>query len=171
MAVNVNLRDADTIGKVIEAINLADSRLVAALNEGSDGIDIKDSTGGSGNLTVANLTGSAAATGLGIAKTGTGDLLHGNSLFDDLAVTLRDGTVVEVNLGNPTTVGDILAAIHAANIHLTAAINAAGNGIDISDSTIGSGNLSIANLNGCTAATDWASLARGPAERSWGPRS
>ncbi|HRZ91728.1 MAG TPA: hypothetical protein P5022_02355, partial [Candidatus Paceibacterota bacterium] len=159
--VHVNLRDADTIGKVLDAINAADSRLSAALNEGSDGIDISDSAAGSGHLTAANPSGSAAAADLGIAKTGTGNLLHGNSLLDDLVVTLRNGTVVSVHLGNPATVGDILAAFHSANIHLAAAINAAGNGLTISDSTIGSGNLAIANLNGCTAATDLGILGTG----------
>jgi hypothetical protein len=159
--IHVNLRGADTVGKVIDAINAADSRLYAALNEASDGINIEDSLAGSSNVAVANLSGSTAATDLGLAKTGTGNLLRGNSLVNDLAITLRDATVVQVNLGNPATVGDILTAIHAADPRLTALINAAGTGITITDSTGGSGNLTVANLNGCTAATDLGILGAG----------
>ena len=152
--VKVRLGDVDTIADVIDAINSTDSRLYAELNEASDGIDISDSTTGTGNLTVTNPAGSTAATDLGLAGTGTGDLLHGHSLVNDLLITLSNGTTVEVNLGNPVTMGDVLAAIHAADSRLTAVINPAANGINISDSAGGAGNITITDLNGSSAATD-----------------
>ncbi|NLX96068.1 MAG: hypothetical protein GXY83_07820, partial [Rhodopirellula sp.] len=159
--VNVNLREAGNLGKVIDAINAADSRMVAALNEASDGIDIQDSTAGSGSLTIANPSGSTAATDLGLAKTGTGNLLQGNSLFDDLEITLSNGASVQVNLGNPATVADVLAAIQAADSRLTAVISLITRGIRITDSAGGPGNITVANLNGCTAATDLGILGTG----------
>ena len=49
---------------------------------------------------------------------------------------------------------DLLAAFHAASSRLTATLNAAGNGISLSDSGSGAGNIAVASLNGGTAAAD-----------------
>ncbi len=151
----VSLAGATTVGEAIDAINATDSRIYAELNEAGDAIQITDATAGSGNLTGSNLAGSTAATDLGLATTGSGALLEGQSLVNDLRITLTKGTAVssvEVNLGNPTTISEVLAAIQAADSRLTAAINADGDGINIIDST--GSTLTIASLNGCSAAED-----------------
>ena len=150
--VQVNLAGAETVGDAIATINAADSRLYAELNAAANGIDISDATRGDGNLAVANASGSTAATDLGIAATGTEDMLHGKPLLKDLRITLGGGTTLDVSIGEAVTVGDVLAAITNAHSRLTAAINYGLNGINITDS--GGGMITVQSLNGCRAAED-----------------
>ena len=150
----VDLGAAATVGDVLDAIEAADSRLSAEINAAGHGIDISDTAGGEEYLTVDNLNGSTTATDLGLTGDSTGSLLHGQSLVNDLRMTLCDGSIVKVNLGAAETIGDAIAAINGADSRLFAQLNAAGDGIDISDSTSGTGDLSVANLPGSTAATD-----------------
>lgn len=84
--VNVNLGNAATLQDVITAIHAADSRLVAAINVAGTGIDLTES-GSSGSLTVSNLNGCTAATGLGIAGIGSGGRLSGSTITTAVAST------------------------------------------------------------------------------------
>lgn len=153
-AVYVSLSGATTIQDVLNLINAADSNLDAAINEAGNGITVSDVSGGDGNLTIANLNGTGTASSLGIAGSGSGNALDGKSLLSNIQITLTDGSIVDVNVGDAGTIQDVIDAIEAADSHLSVAINTATKGLIISDSVGGSGNLTIANLNGCTAATD-----------------
>jgi len=150
----VDLADAQTVGDVLDAIEAADSRLTAAINAAGNGIDLSDSAGGDEYLTVDDLNGSTAATDLGLTGNSTGSRLYGQPLVNDLRITLGDGSTVKVSLGGAETIADAIEAINGADSRIYAQLNDAGDGIDLSDSTIGSGNLTVADLPGSTAATD-----------------
>jgi flagellar hook-associated protein 2 len=169
----IDIRYANDIRDVLQAINGNKNIRVQATIEG-DRIVLKDLTGQSGsNLKVEEVgTGSAAAS-LGLigidsaSSTATGadiqnlststklnKLLDGRGLQfqngNDFRVTLKDGSAVDVNLTiNPesATVGDLLSALNTAGTgKFTAAIAADGDRLEITDTTGGGGNLTIADL-------------------------
>jgi hypothetical protein len=143
------------------------------------GLVIKDESGGTGNLAVQDLNNGHAAKDLGIAGTSsTGSITGSNINYisattslsqlndgngvaaiggtkNDFAVTLSDGSVINVGLNGATTVGDVITAINqAGGPNLSASINSAGNGISLTDNSGGGGTMSIAAENGSEAAAD-----------------
>jgi flagellar hook-associated protein 2 len=110
-----------------------------------------------GNVATNSLTGtdinkiglntalSSLNDGLGV-RTGTGP---------DLVITAKDGSTVNVTLGNAKTVGDVITAINAAGTgKITAAIDAAGHGLKLTSSGGGGTALAVADGTGSKAATD-----------------
>ena len=73
---------------------------------------------------------------------------------NDLRVTLTDGTTVDIDLSAAVTVQGLLDTISNAHTNLYANLNDAWNGIVLTDTTGGAGNLAAANLNGSSTATD-----------------
>jgi len=149
--VDIDLDGVLTVQDLLDKINNADEALLAGLNALSNGIDVASYTGVIGNLTVSNLNGSTAATDLGLAGTVAGSTIYGKPFIDDLLITLRDGSTVSVKIGDAVTVGDVLAAINADS-RLTASINAAANGIVITDSTATGSDIQVSGLLDCKAA-------------------
>ncbi|QOV90266.1 flagellar filament capping protein FliD [Humisphaera borealis] len=169
---NVTLGTARTIGEVLTKINDASGgKFTASLVAGSNGIRLTDNTGGGGTLSVADATGSKAATDLGLAKNGTGATLNGNDVIAGLNTVLvrnlkggagltlgtinikdRSGADQDINLSGAKTVNEILKTINDAGLDIKASLNAAGNGIQIADTSGGSGNLVIADVSGTGAA-------------------
>jgi hypothetical protein len=152
--VDIDLDGVLTVQDLLDKINSADEALLAGLNSLSNGIDVASYTGVIGSLTVSNLNGSTAATDLGLAGTIAGSTIYGKPFIDDLLITLRDGSAVSVKIGDAVTVGDVIAAINAADSRLTASINTAANGIVITDSTDTGSDMQVASLLGCTAAAN-----------------
>ena len=168
---NVNLATAKTLNDVLGAINTAGTgKIVAAVNAGGNGIQLTDTTGGGGAIAVSALNGSTAATDLGILGTGTGSTLTGKSLIASLDSTLVSslnggsgvplGTIGIVDrLGNPATIDlshansvqDILDTINQAGIGVTASLNNSGNGLQVTDTSGGSGPLKIFDVSGTSA--------------------
>jgi hypothetical protein len=148
----VSLAGATTVQDALDRINGSSALVDAAINDAGNGLVIRDIADGAGNLEVESLYGTGAAASLGIEGEGSGAELSGSSLRDNIRITLRDGTVVGVNLGGAATVQDILDAINGAHAHLTATLT--GYGITVSDTSGGLGAFSIESLNGCTAAAD-----------------
>ena len=132
------------------------------LNSTGNGITLTDTSGGPGNLTVAeasNFNGNGSQ--LGIVAAGTGGTLTGSPIAfstDDFQVTRQDGTKFTVNLTGAVTIQDVITKINGAdgntvaNPHVTAAMNATGNGISLTDASVGPGKLTVTDLNGSTAA-------------------
>jgi len=171
-----DIHRVETVGDVLRAINYAEGNpgtLAASLTSGGNGIVLTDSSAGSGTTTVTALNNSTAAEDLGIlgsSDTGTitsRDLIAGlntvllRSLNGGSGVTTgtvrfqaRDGTITDIDLSAAQTVQDILDTINAttSTSKISAAINAAGNGILITDSSGGSGSLVIQDISGTTAA-------------------
>ncbi|MGE3242005.1 MAG: flagellar filament capping protein FliD, partial [Pirellulales bacterium] len=174
---DIDLRVARTVDDVLRAINSNEVIDVTASVDG-DRFVLSDSSGGSGTLRVQEVGGGTTAASLGLAginvaadsATGTDVFQLGTatslaSLNDasgvelrtgaDLAVTLRDGTSLNIDLGAATTLGDVLTAIKAANpAKLSASISADGNRLQLTDLTAGGGTFAVANVGTGSAASD-----------------
>ena len=73
----------------------------------------------------------------------------------DLSIALANGTVFPVTFQNPKTIGDVIAQIGEApgnDGQLTAAINADGNGLVLTDLTLGSSLFNVIGQQGSGAA-------------------
>jgi flagellin-like hook-associated protein FlgL len=150
-----------TPSQLIAAINSAtgNSTVTAALNPSGNGITLTDTSGGSGNLTVAGGSDFVSnGSVLGIFQTGTGGTLTGSNISfstDDFRITRKDGSSFTVNVTGATTIQDILSKINPADGNagtVTASLNPTGNGIQLTDSSVGAGSLSVTALNASPAA-------------------
>ena len=174
----VDLRFAQTINDVVEAINKTDGlRVVASVN--GDRLKLTDTSSGTSTLSVTEVSGGTTAADLGLSAISTtsasasGTSIQSlsnrtslNALLDKrglafpatgaaLKFDLKDGTSVEFTSTlnpNTATLGDLLSAINTAgNGKLTASIGSDGKTIAFNDTTTGSNNFAISNPNGSLA--------------------
>lgn len=161
----IDLSTAETTQDIINAINNAGVFVRAEINEAGTRIDVFNQVSGS-SLTIGE-NGGTTATDLGIRTFDTATPLHllnfGRGVAtvedkDDLRITAKDGSTVDVNLDGAVTVGDAIDLINQAAQEAGVAIAAdfaeTGNGIRVTDGTGGSGSLSVSGLNLSTAAMD-----------------
>ena len=155
-----------TLGELLDTINAVDaSKLRAQLSASGDSLELVDLTGGSGAFSVSSAASGSAAEDLGLAMSVNADTLTGRRrvgglqsvLLDSLAgggglgelglleLTDRAGATASVDLSSAETLDDVLSAINAAGISVVASVNSAGNGLSITDTSGGSGNLIVAN--------------------------
>ncbi|MEM9353553.1 MAG: flagellar filament capping protein FliD [Planctomycetota bacterium] len=175
----IDLSTARSVDDVLDAINLQTEINVTAAASG-DAFVLTDGTGGSGNLTVQEVSGGTTAASLGLdaidvaADQATGsdifDLYSGTKLSelndgngvrivegtDDFTITVSDGTEIDVDLSGDKTLGDVIASIEAAVEEqgagkLTAAIGT-GDRLVLTDATTGSGELTVTSNVGSAAA-------------------
>jgi flagellar hook-associated protein 2 len=154
--VTINAGDS-TLGSIISDINSASGgKVTAAVNSAGTGLQLTDSAGGGGTLSVAAANGSSAAADLGIlgsANSGKTALTGGRLIAEidsklvsslnggsgatlgTISITNMAGTVTQVDLSHATSVQDILNAINSANAGVTASLNNAGNGLELTDNT------------------------------------
>ncbi|MGH7137800.1 MAG: flagellar filament capping protein FliD, partial [Pirellulales bacterium] len=72
-----------------------------------------------------------------------------------IQLTDRSGATATVDLTNASTLSDVIGAINGAGLGLTASVNAAGDGIQINDTTgQTASNLIVADVGGGTTASD-----------------
>ncbi len=175
--VTVGLTTAETVEDLLNAVNGKDVGLLAEINETASGIDIRSRYSGADFSIGEN--GGTTATQLGLRtlseQTRLEDLNFGRGVADyegfgddpdstDFTITRRDGAVLEIDLGGAETVQDVLAAInnHEDNTPnapgvppaLVARPAAYGNGIELVDSSMGAGTLTVARTEFSTAAID-----------------
>lgn len=100
----IDLGAATSVGEVLKTINDNPTVSVTAAVVG-DHIEITDTAGGAGTLSIANAVGDFTAADLGIAKTAVGGTITGdqiNLLSGDSALSgLNDGTGVLIRRANP----------------------------------------------------------------------
>jgi len=173
----VDLSSARTLQDVIDLINADGTTSIrASVNDAGSGLRLTDASGGSGNIVVADVSGSVA-TGLGLAGTfapSVGDVVDGGNAQRQYITesTRLDGLNVGRGVGNGTmrittadgalrtveitdavrTVGQVIDKLE--NAGLTARINDTGDGILIIDETEGDQRLTIEDVGGGTAAAD-----------------
>jgi flagellar hook-associated protein 2 len=171
--VTVNLATAKSVGDVINAINTAGAgKVTASIPAGSTGIQLKDNTGGGGALSVTQINGSQAAAGLGLLAGASGSTITGTPVLASLDSTLlsslkggsglslgsvaftdRAGNSQTLDFSGASSVQDVLDKINnATGVKLNASLNNSGNGIQITDASGGTGNITIADANGGTSA-------------------
>ncbi len=178
---DVDLGTAVTVGDVLNDINNAtgnNGQLVASLSNG--GIKLTDNSGGAGTLSVANENSASVVSELGLNVAANGNTISGTTLLAGINSVLlsnlnggagitqtgqiqlqdRSGQTATIDLTGATSLGQVIDAINSATtsggqkLDLSASIDAAGNGIEVSD-TSGSttGNLVIQDVGGSTLAT------------------
>src|SRR4029077_16622962 len=74
----------------------------------------------------------------------------------DFQITRRDGTSFTVDLGTESTIQDVIDAINTADggNGITASFATMGNGIVLTDTSVGAGSPSVTSQNFSTAAAD-----------------
>ena len=156
---SIDLSDAEYLQDIIDLIEGAFSigSLTVALNAGGNALVITDNSGGTGSFTITALSDSTALADLGLdgfngSQRYEGDLL--TEIGGDLRITLSDGTVIDVELSAAQTIADVLEIISAYSDNLTASLNSDSTAIVLTDTSGGTGTITIEELNGATAATD-----------------
>jgi flagellar hook-associated protein 2 len=166
----VDLSNAYTVNDVVNAINNNGVVQVTASTSGGH-LVISDTSGGSGTLTVANVSGDHTASDLGIAQSSSSGTITGQDVYQtttntllsqindgngispaigaaSLKIVLSDGTQLQVNLSNAVTVGDVLNQINNASGNggkLVASL--ANGGIKLADNSGGSGSFTVGDEN------------------------
>ena len=139
---------ADTSGKTTSNL------IVQDLGTGTSAASL----GITGSVAATTLTGTAIdtvgeSTLLASLNDGRGVTLGTGGASGDFTVHLRSGATFTVNLAGVTTVGGAIAAINAAaGTNAKASLSTAGNGLTLTDSTVGLGTLSVTANNGSQAA-------------------
>jgi len=153
-SVSLDFSTAETIEDVLNLINLADVGVCARVADDGRRVEVLNRISGS-DLTIEE-NGGSAATSLGIRSLHGGTLL--SSLNDgrgietvegsDIRVTTADGTSFEVDLDGAATLQDVIDRLNAAGGGaITAALAAQGNGLVITDNTVGAGVLRLERAN------------------------
>jgi flagellar hook-associated protein 2 len=172
----VDLSGARTVDDILNDINNAGIGVQASLNASNDGIQIADTSGGSGSLTIADVN-STTASALGIAGTFatttpvvTGADLHPQYISSNTSLSTLNGgkgiskgtfTITSSNGQSATidtsstslnTLGDLINTINARDIGVTASVNSNGNGLLLTDTAGGAGTMSVEDVTGTPAA-------------------
>lgn len=171
---DVSVNGLTSVGAILDAINAATGgQVTATIAAQSKGIQLIDTTGGGGDLSVTALNNSRAALDLGIEQTVPGDQIQSRDLIASVnsvlltslrggqglnlgrvSITDRAGNSATVDLSGARSLQDIIRLISdEGGINVTARIRQSGNGIEIIDNNAGAvGNLLIADVDSTTAA-------------------
>jgi flagellar hook-associated protein 2 len=166
----IDLSDADSLADVIDQINTV-ATLKAEINPAGNGILIRDTSGGTvSNLSVEDVTGSAAAD-LGIAQSVAAAAINGgnlqkkyiseNSRLDDLnngkgvergrfRVINSNGAavIIDLNQKNDVTLNDVIREINGRGLDVVASINTTGDGLLLTDNAGGTLALKVEEVDG-----------------------
>lgn len=158
----VSLATATTVEDLLNAVNGSGTGVLARINAAGDGIDIVNPTQGV-QMTIGENGGTTAAD-LGIRSlspaTLLSDLNNGKGVSmvtgPEMQITRMDGTNFSVDITGATTIQDVINAINTADAGggVTASFTTTGNGIVLTDTTGGAGQLSAISVNFSTAAAD-----------------
>lgn len=160
----VNLSSASTVGDLINEINGSGTNVQAQINSSGTGINIVNTVQGT-SLSVAENGGTTAAD-LDVrsfsASTPLSDLNGGTGVGTaqggaaDFQITSSAGTTFSVSIAGANTVQDVINDINSASgsSGVTASFATTGNGIVLTDTSGGSGTLTLTPENDSTAAVD-----------------
>ncbi|MEM6260587.1 MAG: flagellar filament capping protein FliD, partial [Planctomycetota bacterium] len=155
----IDVNALTTVGDLVDRIN-NDGFLQVSAAIVDRALVVTDNSGGSGNFTITDgLGGATTATALGIAVDDDVTSVRGIDLdpvgtpSTSAEVTLTDslGNAATVDITSARSVADILDAINAAGIGVSAGLNNAGNGIRITDTAGGNNDLTIVDSVGNAA--------------------
>lgn len=169
----VDLSAAQTLSEVIDAINAASTGVRAGVTSNGLGIQLYDTSGGAGNLVVADVVGSLA-TDLGLAvnaavpSVSSGNLQRQYVSDASLLTALNYGkgipsgkfritdsagasAVVDLTQGNEVTLADLIDEINSRGIGVVARVNDTGDGLLLTDTAGGAGSLKVVDESGAAA--------------------
>ena len=159
-----------TVGDLINAINSSGTGVSARINDARTGLDILNpiqglqmSVGENGGTTAADL-------GVRSMTPATALLALNNSQGvrtisgPDMRITRSDGTTFDVEIDGLGTVQDVINAINAADAGggVTASFATVGNGIVLTDTAGGGGNVSVIGIDGADTVADLGLAAAAP---------
>ncbi len=157
----INLAGAATMEDLLNAINGANVGVRASVNDAGTGINILNATQNT-TMTISE-AGGTLASDLGVRSfhpgTELAELNAGAGVRTvagaDFQIDTAGGTAFGVDVSGATTVQGVIDAINAAGGGAVAAGFAAnGNGITITDNTVGGGALRVTPVNFSNAAAD-----------------
>lgn len=169
----VDLAGAETVSEVLGRINAAGIGIWAQVNRAGNGIELRDTTGQSGDLVVASADGTAERLRLaihaGADSVNSGDLhlqvLAPNTLLErynggagvarsgfTLIDSLGRRAYIDLSRSDVRTIGDVIRKIHQAALSVEAAINDTGDGLVLRDTGGGDGQLTVLEGPSTTAA-------------------
>lgn len=169
-AATVDLSNVETVWELLDALNGAGVAVSAGLNGSGTRLVITDGSGGTGNLVIEDVSGSAAAD-LGIAvndavtEVSSGNLqlqyISEATRLEDLnggrgvgvgkfRITDSSGqsSVIDVTGDHVATLGDLIRRINGAMVGVEASINATGDGLLLTDVAGGTGRLKVEDEGG-----------------------
>jgi flagellar hook-associated protein 3 FlgL len=159
----VTFGSATTVQNLLNDINNSGANVLAQINSAGTGINILNTVQGT-NLTIGENGGTTAAD-LGVRtfspSTPVSELNGGQGVGlaasgADFQITNSAGASFSVTLSGAQTVQDVINKINAAatGTNVTASFSTTGNGIVLTDTSGGSGNLTVTAQNSSTAAAD-----------------
>lgn len=164
--VTIDTSTAVTIQDLQNQIDDLDLGLRLDIDESGSGLDLVSEVAGV-TLSVGE-NGGTTASDLGIRSFDTAtrltDFRYGVGVVtvegeDDVQVSLHDGTSFNVNLDSAVTVSDAITLLQTAATtagvaagDFTIALATTGNGLVVTDNTVGAGDFAVSNLNGSHAA-------------------
>ena len=165
---NLDISSANTVEDLLNLISGSNTGLVAQINSAGTGIQIQSRL--SGNDFSIGENGGSNATELGIrtftTTTSLDSLNHGLGVHsleqqsaggNDFSIQLEDGTTLQFQLTNESTVGDVINLINSAPGNggkLTAQLATNGNGIELVSHVTGSSPFQVQQENNSQAAQD-----------------
>ena len=172
---SVDLSAATTTSEVLDLISASGLSVIARVNDARNGLQIRDVSGGTGTFSISSADTTAAD--LGLETSTTDDIIVGTNLnrqsitSETLLADLNQGSGISsgsftitdsagaaggINLlvDGITTIGELVDTINSRSIGVTAAINEAGDGIQLVDVAGGSGTLTVTDTGTGTAAAD-----------------
>ena len=154
----VKLADAQTVEDVLNHINEADIGVWARV--AADGRTLEVLNRVSGTDMSIEERGGLSATELGLRSLHGGTTLAGLNdgrgvatvAGDDFRITTADGTTIDVDVDGLTTMQDLITRLNTLGGRaITAGLANPGNGVQITDGTVGAGTLTIEALNASPA--------------------
>jgi flagellar hook-associated protein 2 len=173
----VDLSGSASLRDVLDRINSSNAGVTASLNRSRTGLVLQDVTGSTlNNLVISDADANNTATKLGIAVNEARNSIDSNSLAfqfisggtelsklnqgrgirdGSFTITNSAGLTKTVNVtANTKTVGDLIRSINDNAIDIQARFNDAGDGFIITDTSSGTGTLSIADDQSGFTASD-----------------
>jgi len=161
----VDLTTAVTVEDLLNEINGAGLYVRADVNDARNGLDVRNRVSGA-DMTIGE-NGGTTATDLGIrslhAQTELDALNEGRGIRTmdgqtDFLITRRDGVAFEVDITTAETIQDVIDLVNAAPGNtgglLVAGQAANGNGIALTDASVGAEDLRVEAINASMAAAD-----------------
>lgn len=172
----VDLSSAETLGEIVSLINSSGANVTAAINSSRNGISLVDTSGGTGNLTIANSDATNTADALGLAIDAPQGMVNSGTLnrqtvsettqlsslnggrgvrAGNFSITNSLGIKKNVVVrGDVKTIGEVIDLINELNIDVEASLNATGDGILLTDMAGGSKTLTVSAVNNSHTAAD-----------------
>lgn len=173
----VDLSGSSSLRDILDRINTSNAGVTASLNRSRTGLVLQDVTGSTlNNLVISDADANNTATKLGIAVNEARNSIDSNSLAfqfvsggtelsklnqgrgirdGSFTITNSAGLTKTINVSASTkTVGDLIRTINDNAIDIQARFNDAGDGFIITDTSSGTGTLSIADDQSGFTASD-----------------